>query len=463
MWAVLGESLAFDWREVTPALGMVALSFAVTMAPGPLAREAMRGEKRARAAAGKDPSAGRRFALFRTARPGIVTGVAIFALWALTHPALLGRLDSTPTAVIKSLQERRLSDEDRSLLERGYYENLLGVDDFNAELARLYEKQPDEWVNLWQTPANIETDDMLRRVLAPSTSIQYKGKPLTTNQWGMRDREYTLAKPPETYRIALLGSSPIMGTGVGDEETLDHYLEARLAGAARANEVLNFGVESYTILQQVRLVETTVPRFGPDAVLYFAHETEAEKTVGQLAALLQNRTPIPYPELLAIAERAGVGPGTRQLLGARRLQPYAADILRWGYRRFGELVRAAGAVPVLVYMPMPAERSEECLRATTCFGSATGEGGTADRSDPRVAQLLDLADEAGLAVANLSGAYAGHDLSTLWVAEWDTHPNAKGQELAAERLYQILSADDTLLPEGRFTRGHAGTNPSEEG
>ncbi len=465
MWSVLGDGIAFDWREVTPALGMVALSFAVTMAPGPLAREAMRNEKRAKAAA-RSRSPSRRatlFALFGGARPGLLTGVAIFALWALTHPAVLDRMGSTPAAVISSLKSQRLSDEDRSLLERGYYENLLGVDQFNAELARLYERRPDAWVNLWETPANIDTDDMLRRVLAPSVSIQYKGKPLTTNQWGMRDREYTLAKAPGAYRIALLGSSPIMGTGVGDDETFDHYLETRLGGGERAYEVLNFGVESYTILQQVRLAETIVPRFAPDAVLYFAHETEAEKTVGQLATLLQNRIPIPYPELLAIAEQAGVEPGTRRLVGVRRLQAYDDQVLRWGYRRFGELVRAAGAVPVLVFMPMPAEGGRECERASTCFGSTTGDGGTADRSDPRVDRVLDLAEEAGLSVANLSGAYAGHDLPSLWLAEWDTHPNAKGQELAAERLYQILSADDTPLPQGRFTRRHAGANPSEEG
>jgi hypothetical protein len=49
-----------------------------------------------------------------------------------------------------------------------------------------------------------------------------------TNRWGMRDHDYSLAKPPHTLRMALLGPSDIMGAGVSDSQTFDAVLEARL-------------------------------------------------------------------------------------------------------------------------------------------------------------------------------------------------------------------------------------------
>ena len=49
-----------------------------------------------------------------------------------------------------------------------------------------------------------------------------------TNRWGMRDRDYDLAKSSGTFRIALLGSSNVMGWGVPQEDVFETILEARL-------------------------------------------------------------------------------------------------------------------------------------------------------------------------------------------------------------------------------------------
>ena len=96
-------------------------------------------------------------------------------------------------------------------------------------------------------------------------------QPLTTNRWGMRDRDYLLAKPEGTYRIALLGPSHVMGAGVADGETFADFLEERLnrSAAPETNiryEVLNFGVAGYSLLQQLAMLEERAVMFQPDAV-----------------------------------------------------------------------------------------------------------------------------------------------------------------------------------------------------
>lgn len=333
--------------------------------------------------------------------------------------------------MVESLRGNRLNREDLALLERGYYEELLGVERTNVELWNLYEKKPADWRNLWQTEAVSFADDLLRLELRPEISLEYKGERLSTNRWGMRDRDYEREKPPGTSRIAVLGSSPVMGSGVADDETFEWRLEERLNREARAVglsaiELLSFAVDGYTLIQQLRVIESKALRFEPDAILYIAHETEADKTITELARILERRIALPYPELLRIAERAGVRPGTPRSIARRRLYPVAGEIVDRAYRHLVALCRSRDVEPIWAFVPMP---------ATAMYGPAAA----ADARDPRVAALLRSARGAGFRVLDLSGVYDGEHLPDLWVADWDRHPNARAHELIADRLYELLT------------------------
>ena len=61
--------------------------------------------------------------------------------------------------------------------------------------------------------------------VAPSRVFNYYRKTVTTNRWGMRDREFDLAKPPGTFRIGLFGESHTFGNGVADEEVYEQLVE----------------------------------------------------------------------------------------------------------------------------------------------------------------------------------------------------------------------------------------------
>jgi hypothetical protein len=56
-------------------------------------------------------------------------------------------------------------------------------------------------------------------------------------------------------------------------------------------------------------------------------------------------------------------------------------------------------------------------------------------------RLSRIAQKAGLPAINLGDVYGSiNKRSTLKLASWDWHPNAKGHELLADRLYQELIA-----------------------
>ncbi len=88
------------------------------------------------------------------------------------------------------------------------------------------------------------------------------------NSHGFRDREFTLAKPPGTTRIAVLGDSVVWGHGIRIEDTFPKQLEALLAERAVGTwEVLNFGVSGYSLQQEVEQFLEHARKFDPDIVI----------------------------------------------------------------------------------------------------------------------------------------------------------------------------------------------------
>jgi hypothetical protein len=358
-----------------------------------------------------------------------VTAGAIVALFLIGNPMIYSRIGGTAQTLISDLTANRLSDREAALLQRGYYEDLIGVNRFNSQLWEIYSKRPSDWVAIRDTDVVRSTDDDLILELVPSTTIQVNGSWINTNRWGMRDQDYEKTPAPNTYRIALTGPSFVMGLGVGDNEDFEWLLEERLNREQTGNpyakyEILNFAVPGYSAIQDLMILERKALAFQPNATFFMAHQREEESAVLYLADRISVGADLPYPELMDIVHRAGVEAGATKEETERRLRPFGSEILSWTYRHVVEVSRANDILPVWIFMPTLEYPIQE----------------------DKVAHLVSLAEESGFIVLDLSDAYANQDPETIVVAYWDKHPNAKGHLLIAEDLYRKLREREEEIP-----------------
>ncbi|HEY0323325.1 MAG TPA: SGNH/GDSL hydrolase family protein [Pyrinomonadaceae bacterium] len=91
------------------------------------------------------------------------------------------------------------------------------------------------------------------------------------NSAGLRDREHSKQKPPNTVRIAVLGDSFSEAMHVPQEDTFWWLMERRLkacpAFAGKNVEVINFGVSGYGTAQELITLRQKVWDYQPDIVL----------------------------------------------------------------------------------------------------------------------------------------------------------------------------------------------------
>lgn len=91
------------------------------------------------------------------------------------------------------------------------------------------------------------------------------------NRDGLRDREHRRAKPPGTWRLAVLGDSFAEAMQVERDAAFWVVAERRLtscpAFAGRTVEALNFGVSGYGTAQELLTLRHVARRYAPDVVL----------------------------------------------------------------------------------------------------------------------------------------------------------------------------------------------------
>ncbi len=353
------------------------------------------------------------------ARSALAATASAVVLIGLTAPAVLQALPPRLRAVATALKKSELNRRDFANMECGYYENLVNVGVFSPELLEVYRTRPADWVFGFDNEAFRPVDYPPYWELKPNFKGRALGAPFVTNSFGMRDKEYALAPPVGVVRIALVGASFVMGAGVEDDKTFQALLEDRLNAApdlsGRRYEVLNFGVASYTPIQLVGSVESKVLGFSPDMLLYFEHGDPLVHTMNGVVNVFHSGGHERYPFLRQIAEKAGVSRGMDVVAIRRKLQPFEADVLSGIYRYIVELCSRQQVSPVWVYLPRP----------------EAFDRGPADFE-------LRLAREAGFHVLVLKDVYPADQLSSLWLARWDHHPNGAGHRMIADRLYQEL-------------------------
>lgn len=366
-------------------------------------------------------------------RDRAVTVLVLVGLLGLSIEALYSRFNTEVASAMHGLRSAHLSRLDNAKLERGYYEGLLDVGRFNSQLWEVYAKKPTNWLAADFTGLKQFTGNFAQQELKPSSVSVSQYGALTTNRLGMRDKDYADARPADTWRVAVLGPSNVMGWGVPDGETFEALLEERLnrepLGAGyRRFELLNYGVPGYQPPQQLVNFERAL-RLQPNVLFYVATGRELRRSALYMAEVMNKGIPIPYPELRSIVDRAGVNAGMDETAALRLLEPRGSALLNAVYQRIAAQARDAGVRVVWIFLPQ--------VRA-----------GSWQEETP---EAVRLATEAGFTVISLDGIYDGIGIERLRLSEWDDHPNAEAHRLIAERLYQELGtrAGSVFAPASR--------------
>jgi len=369
-------------------------------------------------------------------RSAALTSLALAGLYGIGLPTTSLHLGPDMSSIVHALGNPDLNGVDTEKLQRGYYEELLNVARVDSALGQVQAMKPRDWIGIQDTSAVHWSRDLLEFELVPSAAIIFKGAPFHVNRWGMRDRNYSLEKPPGTFRIAILGDSHVMGAGVADGEPFESRLEDRLNRSyhERHYEILNFGVGGYTALQLMVTLERKVFAFDPDAVFYVAHQFELRRAAVQLARAVRRGGTPPYPFLADLLRHAGVSADTAKSIAEQRLVGSSTQLVSWIYQRIVDECRRKDVVPIWVFLPIREEKAPPPLTA--------------------------LAHAAGFTIIDLSGVYVGYPRKQLEVAPWDDHPNAFAHQLIAKRLYGELEGRPEVL--GLAPRSGPGKSPNAQ-
>lgn len=118
------------------------------------------------------------------------------------------------------------------------------------------------------------TGDLVRGWgLRPGAHAWYVGESkvyIRVNRDGLRDREHSIEKPPNTLRVAVLGDSYAEALNVPMDKTFSAVMERQMSACGRLGnrkiEVMNFGVSGYGTTQEFLTLQR-VWKYRPDIIL----------------------------------------------------------------------------------------------------------------------------------------------------------------------------------------------------
>jgi hypothetical protein len=333
---------------------------------------------------------------------------------------------------IQDLSRASLNQQDKENAEQGYYEQLLEDPTKNNPWeVRINSEAKRENVQSIIIPVN----NILQRKFKPNSTAKEESFTLTTNSWGMRDREYALNKSKGTYRIALLGGSYEMGSGVNDGKNYESLLETYLNELLIKNdsieriEILNFSLGGYHLPQQVWLMQNEVVKYNPDAVIYVAHSEDERRLNGFLASSIQNGVPLSFPYLTHIREKSGAEQSLSRNEIKDRLSTYSDSIFIWGYQSIVENCISKNISAIWLYLPatadnvVPAERSHQ----------------------------QKMAEGAGFRTIVIEDPYRDVSIHEIQLSENDSHPNENGHALIASKILSALVNESSpVFPKLQF-------------
>jgi lysophospholipase L1-like esterase len=367
--------------------------------------------------------------------------VALLSGLALLPVPVYSRTDtSVPKKLLRTLHKDELNREAREQQTAGYYEGLLNegsrVSGMNAFVTGNRRFTPESWM----LPGRRHRGDFLYWDMPPNLNARNPDNPNldhATNSHGLADKEYSLEKPPGTWRVALIGDSVARGQGAPFGKNFEFLLEARLnenylGPRGRRVEIVNFAVGGYRITQLVDVANERVPAFSPDVYLFTLTELSVFRDWGEhLATLVQNGIDLKYDYLRELVQKAGIRPSDPAGTIAAKLARFRIPTLRWVIQELKAAARRDDAELLILLLP---------------------NGTPPEMLDEQFLGVRELLDELDVRSLDILDTFADVDDRLQYqVSRRNSHPNEKGHR----RLYERLMAE--ILGNAEYSRLFCGT------
>jgi hypothetical protein len=272
--------------------------------------------------------------------------------------------------------------------------------------------------------------------LKPDLDTFLQAVEFSTNSAGMADSEYAISKPENTFRVAVVGSSWTMGTGLRQEDTYHSILESKLnESSKRLNyEFLNFGVEYYGLREIIGTARNRALEWQPDVIVIgltmFTNQIRwVEPDASEQLPVKTNPFFQSY-SLRAFDRMAGLNLYKRGI-DSRPLLSYTDEDVLTRNAQLERALKEAKQISVNSGIPV-----------IILWLSYKNPGDTITRILTNAGDELDLV----IVQANKTLSDPKYDQRTIKQGRFNTHPNRLGNELIAESLRKALLANE-LLPD----------------
>ncbi len=277
------------------------------------------------------------------------------------------------------------------------------------------------------------------------------------NSFGLRDKDYLIPKPKDTYRILVLGDSFGWGFGVELNKTYMKLLERKLNNLSEAKkiEVINGAVPGTNTIDQVKQLERIGLKYEPDMILlvYNLNDVEYYPTGNESEVIdfdIDNKKDY---------ERFGLGKGIRGQI--QKLETRSRFIL-YLVGKIGSTLRGAGLI-----------KSEEFSWIYKNCNSFVDDNPGWIHSKSAIREIRDISKRKRMEfvlvihpfIVNLNNYpckdahrtirefgerekiptldlfpfFEGKNTGKLIINPIDSHPNEKGNEITSEALFPFVS------------------------
>ena len=261
----------------------------------------------------------------------------------------------------------------------------------------------------------------------------FYGVEIRTNSLGLRDREYTVAKPEGTKRVIVLGDSFTLGWGVPLEDVFSKRLERLLNQNGDSCQVINMGIGNYNTTMEVELFKWKGLDLSPDMVIlaYFLNDTESipARKSEIMYALVRNS----YFCAFLFDRMTGL---RSRLISDFTWTSYYRDL--YSQENSSNLVRTReslvellglcdthGIDLLVVNIPEPREVGDYRFSYATEY-------------------VEGLTQEMDIPFLDLLPALSAYESESLWVSPEDSHANGLANAVFAREIYEKISNDGVL-------------------